>query len=127
MTAEKEIEWEYEWEFVESGRWSGVKRTNFHMTDREAEVCWAQREVDFDMWALAVPRINDSQHANASATRQRIRHEVHCPAFVGAVGRRHDHAQMTRTLLSPFQAKRQAFGAVQPLSPFVVLDQPLPA
>ncbi|WP_321953162.1 hypothetical protein [Paraburkholderia bannensis] len=34
-------EWEYEWEFVESGHWGGVKRTNFHMTDREAEVWWA--------------------------------------------------------------------------------------
>ncbi|WP_181291114.1 hypothetical protein [Caballeronia novacaledonica] len=34
--------WEYEWEFVETGHWGGVKRTNFHMTDREAEVWWAE-------------------------------------------------------------------------------------
>lgn len=33
--------WEYEWEFVETGRWGGVKRTNFFMTDREAEHWWA--------------------------------------------------------------------------------------
>lgn len=34
---------------------------------------------------------------------------------------------MTRALLSTFQAKRQAFCAVQPLSALVVLDQTLPA
>ncbi len=33
--------WEYEWEFVQSGKWGGVKRTGFWMTDYEAERWWA--------------------------------------------------------------------------------------
>jgi hypothetical protein len=34
---------------------------------------------------------------------------------------------MTGALRSPFQAKRQTFFTVQPLSLFGVLEQPLPA
>jgi hypothetical protein len=36
-----EPEWEYKWEFVQDGKWSGVKQTNFWMTDYEAERWWA--------------------------------------------------------------------------------------
>ncbi|WP_321865752.1 hypothetical protein [Paraburkholderia tropica] len=35
--------WEYEWEYVESGHWGGVKRTGFYMTDFEAERWWGYR------------------------------------------------------------------------------------
>jgi len=68
-----------------------------------------QREVDFDVRALAIPRVDDGQHSNAPAIHKCVRNEVHRPAFVRDIGRRHNHTQMARTLLSPFHAKRQAF------------------
>lgn len=78
------------------------------------------------MRTFAIPCVDDGQHANALAMRQRISNNVHRPAFVCAVGRGHDHAQMTWPLLSPFQAKRQAFRSVQPLGALVVPDQAPP-
>lgn len=53
--------WEYEWEFVQDGKWGGVKRSGFWMTDREAQAWWAYNKP-------GTRRLDDTKRDRAAQT-----------------------------------------------------------